>query len=172
MNTSSSTNQFGLMIAYLLPGFIGLAGIAPLAPAVGGWLSTGAHADAGVGPPIYAVLAATTLGMILSAFRWLLIDHLHHWTGLKPPRADFDRVAERLSAFTYAVEHNYRYYQFVANSLVAVVWAYVLNRWNGTAAFGIGTDLAFVVVCATLFAASRNALSRYYARTAQLVGEA
>ncbi len=75
MNTSS--NQFGLMVAYLLPGFIGLAGIAPFAPIIGVWLEP-LHQEASLGPSIYAVLAATTVGMILSCFRWLLIDHIHH----------------------------------------------------------------------------------------------
>jgi hypothetical protein len=32
--TQSSQWQFGLIVAYLLPGFIGFAGMAPLVPAI------------------------------------------------------------------------------------------------------------------------------------------
>ena len=35
---SPNNNQFGLIIAYLLPGFIGLAGLAPFVPAIEAWL--------------------------------------------------------------------------------------------------------------------------------------
>jgi hypothetical protein len=168
---STFNNQFGLVVAYLLPGFIGLAGVAPLVPVVSAWLHPGTYAEASLGPPIYAVLAATTLGMIASCFRWLIIDHAHASTGMKPPRWDDARLNERLGAFNYLVESHYRYYQFVANTLVAVVWAYAINRWLHTSPLlGVGTDFAGVILCAVLFAASRDALSKYYSRTTALVG--
>ena len=69
---------------------------------------------------MYAVLAATTIGMIVSCFRWLIIDHLHRWTGVIPPVWDDTRLEERLPAFDYLVESHYRYYQFVANTVVAL----------------------------------------------------
>lgn len=168
MNTSS--NQFGLVVAYLLPGFIGLAGIAPLVPLVAAWLQPATYAEASLGPPVYAILLATTVGMIASCFRWFLIDHVHRWTGVPPPQWDDSRLEGRLAAFNYLVESHYRYYQFVANSFVAVVFAYVINRVIGTSpVLGLGTDLAIVLMCAVLFAASRDALSKYYSRTAQLL---
>jgi hypothetical protein len=52
--------QFGLIVAYLLPGFIGLGGIALLVPPVARWLEPSIQpGTAGLGPPVYAVLAAT-----------------------------------------------------------------------------------------------------------------
>ncbi len=169
MNTSS--NQFGLVIAYLLPGFIGLAGIAPFAPVIAAWLQPGTYSEASLGPPVYAILAATTIGMIVSCFRWLLVDHIHERTGIVPPLWDDRSLEQRLVAFNYLVESHYRYYQFVANSLVAVVLAYSINRLVGTSPFlGIWTDLGVLILCITLFAGSRDALAKYYARTGRLVG--
>src|SRR5579863_4071511 len=146
MNVSS--NQFGLIVAYLLPGFIGLAGIAPLVPAVGQWLQPVNQAQASFGAPIYALLAATTVGMIANCTRWLLVDHIHHYMGVRPPVWDDSRLDKRLVAFNYLVENHYRYYQFVANSLVVIVVAYSINRWIGTSPLlGFGTDLGFVILC-------------------------
>jgi hypothetical protein len=171
MNTSS--NQFGLMVAYLLPGFIGLAAIAPFAPIVAAWLQPLNQAGASLGAPVYAVLAATTIGLIVSCFRWLLIDHVHRWTGIIPPVWDDSRLEDRLAAFDYLVESHYRYYQFVSNTLVVLTAAYALNRWMGTSPLlGIGTDIGVLILAATLFIASRDALSKYYTRTGRLLGRA
>src|ERR1043165_850558 len=130
MNTSS--NQFGLVVAYLLPGFIALAGISPFAPTIAAWLRPNGYAEASLGPPIYAILAATTLGMIVNCLRWIFIDQLHHVTGVQPPIWDDSRLKERLTAFNYLVENHYRYHQFVGNALVAVIFAYVVNRFMYT----------------------------------------
>src|SRR6266496_198027 len=124
----SSSKQFGLMVAYLLPGFIVLAGIAPFAPLVAAWLQPLNQAQASLGAPVYAVLAATTIGMIVSCFRWLIIDHIHHWTGVRPPVWDDSRLEERIAAFDYLVDNHYRYYQFYANILIAVAIAYLANQ--------------------------------------------
>jgi hypothetical protein len=170
MDTSSP--NFGLVVAYLLPGFIGLAGIALLVPAVAHWLAPVAgQCEAGVGAPVYAVLAATAMGMVLSCVRWIMVDHLHHAMGVAPPVWEMDRLEQRLPVFTQLVEFHYRYYQFYANTLMAAVWTYSLSRWVGHVPFlGFGTDLGMVVLCAALFAGSRDALAKYYARTGQLIG--
>jgi hypothetical protein len=166
------SNQFGLIVAYLLPGFIGLAGLAPLAPVVGSWLQPLNQTQASLGPPIYALLAATTVGMIVSCFRWLVIDHIHYWTGVKPPIWDDSRLEERLVAFNYLVESHYRYYQFLANSFIAVIWAYAINRLMKTwSLLGIGTDVGILILLMVLFAGSRDTLSKYYIRTGRLVGQ-
>jgi hypothetical protein len=169
---NSSTNQFGLMVAYLLPGFIGLAGIAPFVPAVASWLRPLNQSMASLGAPVYAVLAATTVGMIVSCFRWVLIDHIHYWTGIRPPDWDDRRLEDQVTAFNYLVDNHYRYYQFFANSLVAALLAYCVNRLMETSAvLGVGTDLAVFILAIVLFAGSRDSLAKYYARTSRLMGQ-
>jgi hypothetical protein len=166
------SKQFGLIIAYLIPGFIGLVGLVPLVPAIGRWLQPVSQGDLGFGPPVYALLAATALGQIVSCFRWVLLDQFHHLTGLKMPRIDFSQFGAHLSGFDYLVQNHFRYYECSGNTLLAVVWTYSINRFFRTSPFlGVGTDLGMVVFSLVLFAASRDALSRYYLRTRQLVGE-
>jgi hypothetical protein len=163
--------SFGLIVAYVLPGFIGLVGLAPLVPAVAGWLHSVNAGDGGFGSPIYALLAATTMGMVLSCFRWWIIDKIHHWTGIKPPDWKLSALENRLEPFKYIVEGTYRYYQFYANVVIAVIWAYPIHRLLKTSPFlGVGTDLGALILCAVLFAGSRDALAKYYQRSHQVVG--
>jgi len=171
--TGTSSRQFGFIIAYVLPGFIALGGLAPLFPTVALWLrpvSTGQY-DLGVGPPLYAVLAAMALGLVLSCFRWATIDRLNGLTGVDRPSWD-DRELERvLAGFDYLVQNHFRYYECIANTLLALLAAYALNRLAGTVAFlSAWTDLGMAAVLVVLFFASRNALASYYTRTSRLIG--
>lgn len=166
------TNQhFGLVVAFVLPGFLGLGGISLLVPSVAQWLSPiPGQATAGIGPPAYAVLAATAMGMVLSCVRWIVIDHIHHGTGVEPPRWNLAALEKRLQAFQFVVEAKYRFYQFYANTLIAVVWTYSVNRWFGTSPLlGLGTDLGVFILCAVLFVGSRDALAKYYQDSSQLL---
>src|SRR5690348_7056720 len=106
----TSSRQFGLIVAYVLPGFIALAGLAPLFPAVGRWLRPVSTGDLGLAPPLYAVLGATAVGSILSCFRWLLVDHVHEWTGVRRPTWDDSQLEQVLGGFDYLVQSHFRYY--------------------------------------------------------------
>jgi hypothetical protein len=170
--SQTSNWQFGLIVAYILPGFIALAGTAPLLPAVATWLRPVAQGDLGLGPPVYALLTATAVGLFLSCFRWLSIDQIHCWTGVRRPAWDDRQLANALGGFDYLVQNHFRYYEFCGNTLLAVLWGYGLNRWMGTLPFlGAGTDLGMSIVSAVLFTASRDALARYYTRTGRLLGQ-
>jgi len=169
--TETTSRQFGLIVAYLLPGFIALAGVAPLVPMVADWLRPANLGQLDIAAPVYAIMAATAMGMIVSCFRWLIIDRIHERTGLAAPAWRLDRLGECLTAFNYIVEGNYRYYQFYSNTIVAIAWSYLVNRFLETSSLlSWGTDLGVLILCAVLFAGSRDALAKYYTRTGQLVG--
>jgi hypothetical protein len=69
------------------------------------------------------------------------------------------------------VEFHYRYYQFFANMLIAILLSYPLTRISGAVAAVIGplADVGFVVVSIVLFLASRDALQKYYRRAGQVL---
>lgn len=105
MNQSFDGN-FGLIIAYILPGFLCLAGVSRFSPMVAGWMSVAPSAAPTLGGFLYVALGSLGAGMLVSAFRWLIIDTLHHKTGLSLPNLDFSRLQNNLEAFELAVEHN------------------------------------------------------------------
>jgi hypothetical protein len=78
-----------------------------------------------------------------------------------------------LGAFNYLVEVHYRYYQFYANMIVAILLAYAPNRFMESLPFlGTATDVGVAILCTVLFLGSRDALLNYYAGTARLLGHA
>jgi hypothetical protein len=100
----------------------------------------------------------------VSTVRWLVIDALHHKTGLRRPARDFARLEKNVAAFEYLVLVHYRYYKFYANMVVALVWVYA------TRDYALGWRGAFYFPLALLFFfASRDSLRKYYERTGSLL---
>jgi len=162
--------HFGILIAYIIPGFIGLTGLPPFVPMVGQWLQPVDHADPGLGPPVYILIAALGVGMIVNCVRWLLIDHIHRWTGVPKAKSNFHKMGDNLDAFNYLVQNHYVFYQFYAGALVALAWSYSIWRFAETSRFlGPGTDLGTLILCAVLFIGSRDALMKYRSRLGQLL---
>jgi len=97
------------------------------------WLSASATDQPTIGGFLYATLASVAAGLTASTVRWLIIDPLHHMTGVPQPRWNFARLPESLAAFDRLIDIHYRYYQFYANTLVALPFAYAGVRFGGRA---------------------------------------
>ena len=164
-----TASNFGLLVAYLLPGFVGVLGIAVYSSTIRSWVASGSGSGPSVGGFLYLSLASLTAGLVISTIRWAVIDSIHHATGVHPPAWDFRRLQERLGAFELLVESHYRYYQFYANMLVAGAVAYMGWRLNQSPRLTT-TDVAMIALEAVLFAGSRDALRKYYRRGEQLFG--
>jgi len=163
-------DNFGLLIAYLVPGFIVVWSLRPFLGDAQAWLGTAAEGSPTVGDFLYGTVAATAAGLVVSAVRWAVVDRLYHRTGVSEPRWDFAKLAKRLPVFETLVEYHYRYYQFYANTLVALVFtsgvALMQGRLPFTTAFG---NVTLVLVVGFLIAASRDALKKYYRRVGDVV---
>ncbi|MGA2501269.1 MAG: hypothetical protein ABSH20_26315, partial [Tepidisphaeraceae bacterium] len=136
-----SGRNFGLVIAYMLPGLVCLAGLSPFSPMVRSWLAmTGSGNPAGSAGPgapsvagfCFVALASLAAGLMVSAVRWAAVDSLHHRTGVTRPAWEDATLSVKLEAFDYIVENHYRYYQFYANMLVALPFSYAALRVAGS----------------------------------------
>lgn len=109
--------------------------------------------------------------MIANVFRWALIDTIHHHTGVRMPPWDFSLLQEKLGGYELMVELHYRYHQFFANMLIALVFTYVAYRSapSGYVMHYGMMDVGFVIVCVVLFLGSRDALQKYYRRAGELL---
>lgn len=116
-----SNRNFGLLIAYLVPGVVGLWGLSYLVPELRPWLVGQPFEQPTVGGFLYLTLGAVTLGMIASVVRWAVLDTIHHASGLEAPRWSDERLHERLSGYDWLVENHYRYYQFYGNTLISLL---------------------------------------------------
>src|SRR5207302_207641 len=80
---------------------------------------------------------AVFAGLTASTVRWLVIDTVHHRTGVKPPSWDFAALGTGAGAFEVLIQIHYQYYKFYANMVVALAWAYLSGAyalgWKGLA---------------------------------------
>lgn len=167
--TDSLDRLFGLIIAFLLPGFICLCGASAFSPTVSVWLSAEPTVSPQLSGFLCAVLGSLAVGLIASAVRWGVIDSLHGWTGLPQPEFNFQHLTEHLLAYQLAVEHNYRFYQFYSNTAVANLFFATCHQF----AYGLWPwpiALGFVLVEGILLIASRDALDRFYNRVELILG--
>jgi hypothetical protein len=161
--------NFGLLIAYIIPGFIALLGLSLVSEPIRLWLLGAGASGPSIGGVVYLMLACVAAGMTASAVRWALVDAIHHRCGLVRPVWDDARLMERLDAYLTLIEIHYRYYQFYSNSLVALLFSFGIKcRRDGIACGWLEGGVLFVSV--VFYAASRDALSRYYHRSALLLG--
>ncbi|MBN8628654.1 MAG: hypothetical protein J0M17_24550 [Planctomycetes bacterium] len=164
-----SLADFGLLIAFLLPGLTVLLGAAPLTNLPHEWLFGSGTAAPTIGGFLYGTVASVLAGLTASTIRWVVIDTLHHHTGLPPPRWNFARLVARSGAFELLIQAHYRYYQFYANMVVALTFV-LAARKSAAPASPDGVDAAMVALIGLFFAGSRDTLRKYYGRVEQLLG--
>ena len=170
-----TNKNFGLVIAYLLPGYILIWGLGdvvsvldlhnPFQTGVGGSI-TPAESKMTIGGFLHDTLMSLAVGMILNTVRWAIVDTIHHHTGLKRPVWDESKLQANLQAFEMLVEHNYRFYQFHSSTFVGLLVILAVRQpgpWH--------LDLVLIIVIISFFGASRDALSRYYRRAVLLLDE-
>lgn len=165
------SKNFGILIAYVLPGFITLWGLATKFETVHVWLSgTGSHGLA-VGGVLYVTAASIAIGMVINAVRWLIIDPVLHLSGLSRPDWDAAQLPGRLPEFERLVEDHFRYFQFYANTALGSLIAFTAWRLSPSDAYGLGIwpEIGLVILAIVLLLASRDALSRYYHRINRLL---
>jgi len=162
--------NFGLIIAFLLPGFTCLCGVSAFNPTVAGWLAAEPSATPSVGGFLYVLLGSLASGLIVSAFRWALIDTLHHKTGVVRRRFNFYQLNEKMPAYQIAVEYTYRYFQFYGNMVLSVA-IFCISRQLTQGVWSVAWISGFVILEMVLFFASRDCLNRYYERLSLVLGE-
>lgn len=169
---SLSTQNFGLVIAYLLPGFVALWGVSYFSPTVDTWISASQQNAPTVAGFMYVTLASLGAGLTISGVRWAIIDSIHYLSGLRRPAWKFVNLDDKLQGFLMLNESHYRYYQFYGNTFVAAAFTYaawLISSGKGIRAAG-WANIHFVVLECILLANSRDTLAKFYFRVAQLLG--
>jgi hypothetical protein len=166
---SITNDNFGPLIAYLVPRATALLGASQLSPDLQTLFAIGPANAPTIGGFLYLTVASLAAGMTISAVRWALIDTLHHRTGLRFPSLDFSTLGQNVGAFTLLIESHYRHYQFHANMVVATAVAYACYRAQlGNLEVGL-LDAAFITLETVFFVTSRDNLRKYYTRSEQLL---
>ncbi len=167
-----SVHNFALLVAYVLPGFTALWGASYHSHTLRVWLGSSPPDAPTIGGFFYVTLAAVGAGMFISTVRWMIVDTIHAYTGLRRPRWDFSKLQGNLAAYDLLLRIHYHFYQFNSNMLVAITFLFVA-RWTsqGFSSVFHGWDaLVFATLALVFFVGSRDTLAKYYGRVAELLG--
>lgn len=126
MRLKSGAESFGVVIAFLAPGFVALWGASYHVVIIREWLSIREGSAPVIGGFLFITLASIATGVAVSGFRWVMIDTL--WCGIckaKKYEFNFKNLPGREDAFSLINENHYRYYLYYANMLIAVLITYV-----------------------------------------------
>ena len=111
---------FGLLIAFVFPGMIGLYAVGLYLPPVQSWFESPRATEL-----ILMIIAASGVGVFLSVVRWAIYEkalgRLFRVTAIEPRKQHDDSSEQSLQGIIMQL---YRYYQFCANTSVAVVSCY------------------------------------------------
>ncbi len=94
-----------------------LLGMAHHSAMIQTWIGTSVPDALSLGGFLYLTAAAFFAGLVVSTFRWTLIDSIHSRTGPKQPQWNFAKLADRQEAFAMLIDAHYRHYQFRARDL-------------------------------------------------------
>lgn len=169
--TDLREDSFGLLIAYVVPGFLWLLQLSAFSEPLQQWLSAEPSAAPTIAGFLFATIASVGAGLTASTLRWLTVDTLHHWTGVRPTPWTFRQLQANIDAFLAAVQYHYRYYQFYGNTAVVILCGTLVHRGPGTMIGlpempAILTDLGLIVL---FVFASRDSLQKYYRHTGELL---
>lgn len=121
-----TSTSFGLLIAFLLPGLVGLYGISFWSPTVRRVFETFLTTQSNVGLSILVLLAGVTVGLLVTILRWWIFEC---WISRKYRLApsEFAKLdsESKLSSFRAAVDEHYRYHQFWGGMFVVFPFLFV-----------------------------------------------
>ena len=158
--------SFGLVIAFLIPGMIGLYAASFYVRMIQEWFGTAASQSTNVGGFLFVVVASVGMGVFISGVRWFALERILWHRPISLP----DRTEKTEPIYQNLVHQHYYFYLFYANSLVALIvlyvaWLAATSRSGGSiaimSALGVGAGVI-------LFFSAKDALGRFDLKSSQL----
>ena len=114
-------SSFGLLIAFFLPGLLGIFAVSFWSDTVAGWVRSVQQPGTNLDLLSTLLLMALALGLELTVVRWVVFEKLLCHKYYLPIEA-FEMLddQETLSGFRTAIEEHYRYHQFWGSTAIAL----------------------------------------------------
>ena len=113
--------SFGTLIAYLMPGIVGLYSIVPFSPTIKTLLfsKNGVPETASI---FIILLISLMIGMIINAIGFVTIRKLFQYMGIKPPSADdYSKLTQdKLPVLERITGYTYKYFECYCNLAVSI----------------------------------------------------
>jgi hypothetical protein len=160
-----TTTSFGLIIAYLLPGSVGLYGLSFLIESLKTTADKFFSANADVGLFLTMLAAALVIGLQVNVLRWMIYEKLL-FPNTKLPQLDYGKLQteDKLKMVLYIIEENYRYHQFYGGMSVimpVIYFAFVKMYYRSVMQSSAMLLITVLLILSLLMAVSCS-LMRYY----------
>ena len=163
----TSSLEFGTVIAFVAPGFVGFYAVSYHVPTARAWLDAASNKEQSVGVFLLVLLTSIAIGLIVSGVRQLIIDGIlsSGWLGgyaVPKLKLDWSKIDNKnLSILLTIRDGYYWYYQFYSNSCIAL--AFLLAARAKSSAPGLHwwqwLVISFGVIA--LLLSARYSLQRY-----------
>lgn len=166
-----SNNNFGLLIAFFIPGFVALFGLGYMSESIRTWLAAQPAHQPTVAGFLYVTLASCVAGLTVSTVRWAVIDTIHFRTGIAKPRWDFSRLRSQVDLYHLLNENHYRFYQHYSNMIIALLF-FVVARRIGSQLWSPMPDIvevASLALSVIYFLGSRDTFRKFHSRLDHLL---
>jgi hypothetical protein len=168
-----TSTSFGYVIAFLLPGIVCVYGFTFLSDNIRSLLQPTLSGSATFISGLIALLAALTVGLLISGVRFLIFEKLL----CRKHRLDagtFERLvsSERFSVFKAVVDEHYRYHQFWGGFFIALIPLYIgwlLQQGESPSHLAIcSTVLPFIAIELLAAYCAYDSYRKYVARSNDL----
>ena len=169
-----TSTSFGYVIAFILPGLLGLYGLALWFSGIDTLLKPALSPETTIGPSFFLLFCALTLGLLLSSARYFVFE-LWLCKAHKFPGTMFRELRKNgnLIAFTAVVEQHYRYHQFYGGCSLAMFILFprwMCNHWSELGCLkGWGFIAFFALFQAMVIQSARDAFIKYVTRGNEIV---
>lgn len=162
--SESISELFGIIIAYIVPGFIVLLALGQIHPDIGYMMQPDGKTEiAGLLYFFYGLIAMIGLGVMISGLRWMTIDQINALTGIKRPAVNHAAIVGRETHYDTLIDTHYRYYQFYANCIVSLIIGDVaLRGFAANIEMTITAELVLLGICVVLWICQRDTLRKYH----------
>jgi hypothetical protein len=167
--------DFSTVIAFLLPGFVGVYALSYVSPRIADLFEALLSKDSSTGASLLLVFASLAAGVLIGGVRNLVLDQLQFATGVERRKLRYASLAnpDVLTAFKEAIAATYRFAQFYGNMAVALGLFIALKTWRSASSprnhiplLALGL-LAFAVMVVR----HRQSLAETYARLGDILGQ-
>lgn len=173
-----TTRSFGLIIAYLLPGFVCVLAISYWWVSLRELIENFLKSKSDVGSFLFALLLCLLLGLLMNAIRWVVYEKCflrRH----ELPSGYFVKMSQsdRLLAVHTAIDENFRYHQFYGNLSLVIPVLYIellLSSFTAISPLSVSScrfcvisvaTIVFLVIETAIIWAAVAAFLRYIGRT-------
>ena len=160
--------NFGILIAYVLPGWIALLGVGEFSPDIRMWLGT-ANRETTIGGFLYSTMSAVALGLVLNTVRQAAVESTSKWCRPMNLSRDYRVLHDRIEAVDFLVLNQFRYHQFHGNSAIACSFTLCVLASHGSISDGMA--FAILALIGVMVYGAAKCLSIYYNRLREVLAE-